>query len=131
MTRKKTLAALLAALASGCASSASMGVMAGPAAGMQNAAADDHNIVQSIAEGGVPNRPYVLDGTVRSVWSRSLIVQSELGYRHVWTTPSTTITVDGAEATLAEVKPGARIRVAYNVTGLARDIDVGPDAVKD
>ncbi len=130
MTQTNVLA-LAALLSTACAGPASLGVMGGPAAGLQNAAADDGNIVQSIGEGGVPTQPYVLDGTVNAVFSRSLIVQSELGYRQVWTTAGTTITVDGAEATLAEVKPGAPIRVAYNVTGLARDIDVGEEAVKD
>jgi hypothetical protein len=127
----RALAGAAALTGVACTTPAAPGLAFGPAEGLPNAVADDGNIVQDMAEGGVSSRPYVLDGTVQEVFTRSILIQSEVGSRHLRVTDRTEITRDGETVTLDQIQPGSLIRASYGPTRVAQALDVGPSAVDD
>ncbi len=95
-----------------------------PGDGMPNAVVDDGRAVHSMAEGGTAVQPFVVDGTVQQVTEHSVLVESRgLGGEHLYVSRHTAITLDGRDASLAELRPGMRIRAAYRAAGTAQALE--------
>jgi len=97
----------------------------GPGVALPGAVADDGSVMHSMAEGGISALPLVVDGTVRQVTEHSVLIDSgALGSEHLYVVPRTRVTVDGRGASLAEVRPGMRIRAACGAAETAMALEV-------
>lgn len=101
-------------------------VVPAPGASVPPSATEDANPKRSVAQGGVKTAPYVAVGIVEEVEGESVLIRTEYGRSTlVYVRDDTEIVMDGARATVADLREGQRVRAAYDPAHFAERIEIG------